>query len=664
MQEGHQVEYFIALVTGSRTTWRPSVASHDISPDPSFSSRLSIRETLQLHVQAAGGTLAHLELRGEIMIDADPRLKARRDLARKLWPDEDPDSRFPVRSPGGGNPAEANRNMMRMYSGLELLWNALEDRERNYLFRYDHVFVHRDDAYFLNDFKLDLLLRQGPASVYVLACDMRDPSGESETLPSEVNDFAQYMTRSAAEIVGRYFSHLFDQSPPCAVQGSREWWRTKHKHKLDLMRPCMSEELFKWKLDASNVTVVRVGQRMLPFQRSLRVRTTENIEVCLHKYCQSKTQKMPGKGLQLCTSKYIQKELRRKESELWKTCAANEVREESHPEKMLQKSDESMGQQRRYSLGKTEIVLAHCNKSIEWVGDAVRELREAGAQVTHVHIVSKCGSTPTTASLGGLADLVVNMTTRRNLGRNDETFARFLVDRYESLPASLFFLKCSSSEQIGVLQSDLNISIGKWLASSLATSSVGFACLVPQAGLYHMAAEADAFSIESHLTLHEQNLASTNYTDGFKAGWRSLGSFTRHVLSQGTLQHLDAVQHTVRRVCYGGSFAASGRNVKRIPRSDWLALNTALRRGDNIEEGHFAERLWAALLSPPVDAPTGSAALSYAQGHYLSFITQSGLQNLSRKCLRGSSLALCADRNRMSYTMPGLITRCKNQNGV
>ena len=88
VQEGHQVEYFIALVTGSRTTWRPSVASHDISPDPSFSSRLSIRETLQLHVQAAGGTLAHLELRSEIMIDADPRLKARRDLARKLWPDE------------------------------------------------------------------------------------------------------------------------------------------------------------------------------------------------------------------------------------------------------------------------------------------------------------------------------------------------------------------------------------------------------------------------------------------------------------------------------------------------------------------------------------------------------------------------------------------------
>ena len=99
--------------------------------------------------------------------------------------------------------------------------------------------------------------------------------------------------------------------------------------------------------------------------------------------------------------------------------------------------------------------------------------------------------------------------------------------------------------------------------------------------------------------------------------------------------------------------------MQRIPRDDWSALSTALLRGDNIEEGHFAERLWAALLSPPVDAPTGSDALGYANGLYLRFITQSGLQNLSRKCLRGSSLVLCNDRDRMSYTMPGLITRCK-----
>jgi len=118
-----------------------------------------------------------------------------------------------------------------------------------------------------------------------------------------------------------------------------------------------------------------------------------------------------------------------------------------------------------------------------------------------------------------------------------------------------------------------------------------------------MGAEVDGFSISSHNTKHEQNKAATNASGGFKASWRPLGNFTRHLLSPDTLQHLDGVHHSVRRVCYGGSFAASGRNVQRIPLDDWSALSTALLRGDNIEEGHFVERLWAALLSPPVNAP-------------------------------------------------------------
>ena len=58
-----------------------------------------------------------------------------------------------------------------------------------------------------------------------------------------------------------------------------------------------------------------------------------------------------------------------------------------------------MVQQERH-LGETEIVLAHCAKPIKWLGDAVCGLREKGANVTHVHIVSKCGYTPNKTSLG------------------------------------------------------------------------------------------------------------------------------------------------------------------------------------------------------------------------------------------------------------------------
>ena len=318
-------------------------------------------------------------------------------------------------------------------------------------------------------------------------------------------------------------------------------------------------------------------------------------------------------------------------------CAAHEAWGMWRNESLLQESDGSMVHaQERHRLGETEIVLAYCTKSIEWLGDAVRGLHEKGANVTHVHIVSKCGSTPNTTSLSGLAGLVINVTTRRNVGRNDETFARFLVERYETLPTSLFFLKCSTGQQIKELQSKLHISVGHWLANSLATSSVGFACNRFDAGVYHVAKKADRFMFSKYLSAHEQNPAADKALGNFKATWRPLRNFTRHFLSPNTLQHLDAVQHPVRRVCYGGSFATSGRNVLRIPRGDWSALSTALLRGDNIEEGHYVERLWAALLSPPVDASTGAAALSYANGRYW--------------------------QHRMSLDMPGLIIRgCSGQ---
>ena len=300
-------------------------------------------------------------------------------------------------------------------------------------------------------------------------------------------------------------------------------------------------------------------------------------------------------------------------------CAADEARglwqnESLRPESL------SMVQERH--LGETEIVLAHCTKSIMWLGDAVRGLREKGANVTHVHIVSKCGHTPNTTSLGAFAGLVVNVTTRHNVGRNDETFVRFLVDRYETLPTSLFFLKDSTRQQINGLQSYLRINIGHWLANSLAASPVGFAChlsgSIQSAGLYHVAATADKYRFAKHITTHEQNTAAVaEGLRSFMAPWRPLRNFTHHFLSAKTHQHLDAAQHPVRRVCYGGSFATFGRNVQRIPLGDWSALSTALQRGDNIEEGHFVERLWAALLSPPVDVSTGATALGYANGRYL-----------------------------------------------
>jgi len=53
-------------------------------------------------------------------------------------------------------------------------------------------------------------------------------------------------------------------------------------------------------------------------------------------------------------------------------------------------------------------------------------------------------------------------------------------------------------------------------------------------------------------------------------------------------------------ICYCGSFLTQVRQIRRAPIDDWSLLLQALSRGDNIEEGHYMERLWAALLSDPL----------------------------------------------------------------
>jgi hypothetical protein len=60
-------------------------------------------------------------------------------------------------------------------------------------------------------------------------------------------------------------------------------------------------------------------------------------------------------------------------------------------------------------------------------------------------------------------------------------------------------------------------------------------------------------------------------------------------------------QNQVIPVCFGGTFMVT---IDRITHNDyvndWTPFVQSLSRGDNIEEGHYMERLWGALLSKPL----------------------------------------------------------------
>jgi len=63
-------------------------------------------------------------------------------------------------------------------------------------------------------------------------------------------------------------------------------------------------------------------------------------------------------------------------------------------------------------------------------------------------------------------------------------------------------------------------------------------------------------------------------------------------------------------VCYGGVFAASMHNYTSDRVSVWTRIEENLSRGDNIEEGHFCERIWAGLLSKPLQESAVTSLLN------------------------------------------------------
>jgi len=65
-------------------------------------------------------------------------------------------------------------------------------------------------------------------------------------------------------------------------------------------------------------------------------------------------------------------------------------------------------------------------------------------------------------------------------------------------------------------------------------------------------------------------------------------------------------------VCYGGSFAAKVSHILRV-KEPVTKLMKYLSRGDNIIEGHYAERMWAGLLSSRIPLEAQSKLLSLSK---------------------------------------------------
>ena len=95
----------------------------------------------------------------------------------------------------------------------------------------------------------------------------------------------------------------------------------------------------------------------------------------------------------------------------------------------------------------------------------------------------------------------------------------------------------------------------------------------------------------------------------FESNYTTLGSFGAALVGEAApAPPSDPIQ-----VCYGGIFAASASSI-RGDAAVWTRAEGMLSRGDNIQEGHYMERLWGALLARPLEPDQADVLRQYSDG--------------------------------------------------
>ena len=299
-KQGYNVDYFLSLTTESARAYRSELGYTSFSTfDPAIGpvghggAHTSISVSLRLRkvLGHAGANLREFKIQYQISVDSDARLKSRHRMAKRENPSEDPDLRFPTRDMSAGaahaQNAVANRNLLRLHLAMERLWHALLRAEAEDGVLYDYVLFLRDDIKWLANFDMDRLIAQGPADVFVLACDARKPPLH----PDEINDHGLVASRDVADVFGLYLSRLLDYDvDDCQKQMTQPMGE----------RGCNSEMLLKWVIEKENLVVKRVGQNLIPFQRSMHLNLNGRIVECFHKYCKSTKDNLDDFGIQQC----------------------------------------------------------------------------------------------------------------------------------------------------------------------------------------------------------------------------------------------------------------------------------------------------------------------------------------------------------------------------
>eukprot|EP00984_Skeletonema_dohrnii_P030580 scaffold22177_cov90-Skeletonema_dohrnii-CCMP3373.AAC.2 len=252
---------------------------------------------------------------------------------------------------------------------------------------------------------------------------------------------------------------------------------------------------------------------------------------------------------------------------------------------------------------KLHIVVSHCKTSVSWIPRYIEKF----TNVASIHVISKCGHEVEGAPMGATTVVLPNV------GRCDHTYAYFITTILPTLATSkddnsiVVFLKDTVEDPVHqgahFIRSDFNSLV------RVSSSVNGFACGLHTDGpisAYHDASSLFQFTMGSY----NRTGVYKKYADDIpfeSPSYNNLGEFYNSL--NATTSSPQIVQ-----ACYGGIFAASTANIFKQDMKVWKALEKSLERGDNIQEGHYTERLWGVLLATPLESFQVEALRQHSSG--------------------------------------------------
>jgi len=247
-------------------------------------------------ISQSGANVGGIHIQPQPMKLDPAKLREKQIEAKKARPKEDSYYRFPtldLRPEFRRKTAVTNRNLFKLYLGLQKLWDKHLVASETYVgVRYDYVMVLRDDVKWVADFDLQKLIATNPhADAYVLACDARDPP----TISKELIDYGIVIKRNKASIIGRYFNELLNTD----LQKCHD----SVKRMVPSGTGCNNGMLLYHIFEKHQLVVEKVPQSVFPIERTFNLKLNNTNTLCIHSMCQSQylPLEIPG-HLQTCDS--------------------------------------------------------------------------------------------------------------------------------------------------------------------------------------------------------------------------------------------------------------------------------------------------------------------------------------------------------------------------